>query len=78
MQLQERFRVKLLEALREKGWSQSDLARATNMTPQAVGNYVHGRVCPGLNLIEKFEAALEVPPGNLVDDKPIEIIQLIS
>ena len=73
--LQDRFCKKLREALAEKGWSQSDLARATEMTPQSVGSYVHGRVCPGLNLIEKFEIALDLALGSLVDDQPIRMLE---
>lgn len=45
------------------------------MTPQSVGSYVHGRVCPGLNLIEKFEIALDLAPGSLVDDQPIRMLE---
>ena len=75
MQLQERFRDKLRIALQAKGWSQSDLARQLEMTPQAVGDYYHGRRCPSLDVVEKFAIALDVDAENLVDKLPIKILQ---
>lgn len=75
MQLQERFREKLREALEIKGWSQSDLARHLDMTPQTVGSYFHGRRSPGLDFVEKVAIALDIKPSNLLDDAPLEILQ---
>jgi ribosome-binding protein aMBF1 (putative translation factor) len=75
VELQERFRRKLREALAIRGWSQSEFARRLKMTPATVGDYLLGRTCPGLNIIEKFEIALELKRGNLVDDQPLQILE---
>lgn len=79
MALQQIFVRKLREALEAKNWTQSDLARALDMTPQSVGHYVHGRRSPGIELVEKFAAALDVEhPANLLDDQPLKILQPIG
>lgn len=74
--LQEQFRAKIRQALDAKGWSQSDLARAMGITPQAVGDYFHGRTCPSLNVVERFAEALAVEPANMLDKRPLKILQV--
>jgi len=78
LQLQERFRSKLQRALQEKGMSQSQLAREMHMSPQAVGQYIHGQRVPGLDLVEKFATALEVEASNLLDEAPLNFLQSIA
>lgn len=78
MILQEKFRKKVQLALTEKGWSQSDLARAMNVTRSVVSQYITGRIAPGLDVVEKFASALEVDPWNLVDDQPIRFCSTIT
>lgn len=76
MAIQATFVRKLREALDAKGWTQSDLARALDMTPQSVGHYVHGRRSPGIELVEKFAEALDVAyPTNLLDENPLQVLQ---
>lgn len=74
--LQQQFQSRLREALRARGWSQSALAREMHISPQAVGDYIHGRCCPGLNVVEKFADALGVDANDLLDKKPLEILQV--
>lgn len=73
--LRKRFCQKLERALKEKGWTQADLARQLGMSSQAVGDYYHGRRCPSIELAERFALALDLEPSNLIDDLPLKILQ---
>jgi transcriptional regulator with XRE-family HTH domain len=73
--LHDRFRTKLALALQERGWSQSELARRMSMSQPNVGDYLHGRRCPGLDTVERFAIALGCEPENLIDDHPLRLIE---
>lgn len=72
MILHENFKSRLREALKYRGWSQSDLARRMEMTPQQLGEYYHGKKQPALDQLERFSTALEIRAIYLIDDVPIE------
>lgn len=74
MVLQDTFRAKVLAALDERGWSQSELARRMDVTRSMVSQYLNKRIQPGLDVVEKFATALEVDPWNLVDDRPLRFL----
>jgi transcriptional regulator with XRE-family HTH domain len=63
------FRSNLKAALEEKGWSQSDLARAMKITPTQVSKYANGVCTPGLDLVERFAKALDVETLELLAEK---------
>ena len=71
MILQERFRIRVREAMDERGWSQSELARRMESDPQFIYRYLSGRTSPGLDIIERFAAALEVDPGVLIGEQEL-------
>jgi transcriptional regulator with XRE-family HTH domain len=75
VKLHKTFQRKLRDALKAKGWSQYRLAQELGIAPQAVGDYFHGRKCPGLDVVERFAKALDVDPWNLVDDQPLRILE---
>ncbi len=41
-----------------------------------VGDYFHGRTCPGLDMVAKFESALAIEHGSLVDDQPLRLLEI--
>ena len=76
--MQAKFREKVLAALEQRDWSQSELARKMGITRSVVSQYLTGRIVPGLDVVEKFAGALEIDPWNLVDDKPIRFCHPVN
>jgi ribosome-binding protein aMBF1 (putative translation factor) len=72
------FQQKLQKALRERGWSQTELARRMGWAQAVVNRYALGRVCPGLDTVEKFENALGCARGSLIDDQPLRLLEVVS
>ncbi len=64
--LQERFQTRVRYALKKRGWSQADLARRMEVDPPYLSQYLAGRRCPGLDVVERFAVALQVDPGTLL------------
>lgn len=56
-----KFNDWLLERLKEKDWSQADLARASGMTRGGVSNYINGRI-PDETALRKIAKAFNLPP----------------
>lgn len=76
MILDERFRTKVEAAMKLHGWSQSELARRMNVDRQFVFQYLKQGVSPRTETIEKFASALQLDPGNLVDNQELEILSV--
>jgi len=76
--LHDRFRTKLQQALNERGWTQTDLARRMECAQPVVHRYLSGLRCPGLDMVAKFEAAIGVEHGSLIDDQPLRLLELTS
>ena len=55
-----RISLRVLDALDEKGWSQAQLARALEVTPQQVTKIVKGQSDFKLSTISKLEAVLGI------------------
>jgi transcriptional regulator with XRE-family HTH domain len=51
----------LLDRLKEKGWSQSELARKSGLTTASISNYINGRI-PDKTALRKISKALGIPP----------------
>lgn len=62
------FGRRVREVRRAKGMPQDALAHAADIHPTAVGRYERGRREPRLSTILRLARALDVPPGELVDD----------
>ncbi|WP_295213712.1 helix-turn-helix transcriptional regulator [uncultured Chryseobacterium sp.] len=60
---------RIIKLREEKGWSQSDLARACNKDRQAIEKLENGKVNPTLYTLLELANALEVSLPELVDLK---------
>lgn len=58
---------RIIKLREEKGWSQSDLARACNKDRQAIEKLENGKVNPTLYTLLELSNALEVSLPELVD-----------
>ncbi|TWT49056.1 helix-turn-helix protein [Thalassoglobus neptunius] len=61
MVLQEEFRRIVKDELARQGMSQSELARRMSVSRPTVSQYLSGKFCPGLDVVEKFFNALGLP-----------------
>ncbi|TWT57714.1 helix-turn-helix protein [Thalassoglobus neptunius] len=61
MVLQEEFRRIIRSELSRRGMSQRELARRIGITNPTVNQYLTGKICPGLDVVEKFFIALNLP-----------------
>lgn len=66
--LQERFRQRVRAELESRGWSQGELARRMNVSPQFVSQYLNGQRSPGLDLVQRFSETFDL-------NDPIELLE---
>ncbi|MFC5044698.1 helix-turn-helix domain-containing protein [Aquimarina hainanensis] len=66
-QLKKKVGQRIVELRSQKGWNQSDLARACNKDRQALEKLENGRVNPTIYTLLEIAKALEVPLKKLVD-----------
>jgi transcriptional regulator with XRE-family HTH domain len=66
-QLKRKIGQRIVELRNQKGWTQSDLARASNKDRQAIEKLENGKVNPTLYSLLEIAKALEVPLKKLVD-----------
>lgn len=66
-QLKKKVGQRIVELRSQKGWSQSDLARACNKDRQAIEKLENGKVNPTLYSLLEISKALEVSLSKLVD-----------
>lgn len=72
--LRERFRSRIEEARKLRGWSKSELARRMGVSPQYITNYTKTSTNVGLHVVTKFAEALMVDPANLINNKPLKLL----
>ena len=65
--LQKKIGQRIIELRTEKGWTQSDLARACNKDRQAIEKLENGKVNPTLFTLMEIAKALETSTKELVD-----------
>ncbi|TGV01233.1 helix-turn-helix domain-containing protein [Flavivirga rizhaonensis] len=65
-QLKKKIGQRIVELRSQKGWSQSDLARATGKDRQAMEKLENGKVNPTLYTLLEISKALEVSLNQLV------------
>jgi putative transcriptional regulator len=58
---------RIIELRTKKGWTQADLARAAEKSPQAIEKIENGRVNPTAYTLFEIARALEVHLSELVD-----------
>jgi transcriptional regulator with XRE-family HTH domain len=68
-QLQKKIGERIIKLRAQKGWNQSDLARACNKDRQAIEKLENGRVNPTLYTLMEISEALQIPLSELVDLK---------
>ncbi|AXP81250.1 anaerobic benzoate catabolism transcriptional regulator [Mariniflexile rhizosphaerae] len=66
-QLKKKVGQRIVELRSQKGWSQSDLARACNKDRQAIEKLENGKVNPTLYTLLEVANALEVSLRNLIN-----------
>lgn len=66
-ELKRKIGQRIIELRTQKGWSQSDLARACNKDRQAMEKLENGKVNPTLYSLFEISEALGVTLGKLVD-----------
>lgn len=66
-QLKKKVGQRIVELRSQKGWSQSDLARACNKDRQALEKLENGKVNPTIYSLLEIAKALDVPLKKLVD-----------
>ncbi|MBP1224992.1 helix-turn-helix domain-containing protein [Flavobacterium sp. 1355] len=59
--------LRIIKLREQKGWSQSDLARACNKDRQAIEKLENGKVNPTLYTLLEIASALEISLSKLVD-----------
>jgi len=65
-QLKKAFGTRIIKLREQKGWSQSDLARACNKDRQAIEKLENGKVNPTLYTLLEVANALEISLPELV------------
>ena len=72
--LQERFALRVREAMESERVSQSELARRMSVTPSMVSQYINGLRSPGLDVVERFSRALNIDdPTILLSSEKISL-----
>lgn len=59
------FRNALRRAMRDRHWTQADLARRIGVSQPTIGNWIHGRYIPVPTEVFAMERSLELVPGAL-------------
>lgn len=59
------FRDWLMKMLKERDWSQSDLARAAKVSPTAISDIISGRRNIGKQTARAIAGALKIPPEHV-------------
>ncbi len=65
--LKKKIGQRIIEFREQKGWSQSDLARACNKDRQAIEKLENGKVNPTVYTLHEIANALEISLSKLVD-----------
>lgn len=66
MVMLEQIRVRLTEAIRQSGMTQTELARRLGIYQSAIGQYLSGRAMPALDTFANLCAVLDVDPAYIL------------
>lgn len=69
------FGRRLAALMLDRGWSQSDLARAANLGRDAISTYVRGRSFPEPKSLRALAEALGIPAGELLPNTVMSAIE---
>lgn len=62
----EQIRIRLQEAIRQSGLTQTELAKRLNIYQSAVGQYLSGRAMPALDTFANLCTVLDVEPAYIL------------
>ena len=62
----EQIKIKLQEALKCSGLSQSDIARKIGVRPQTVFEYLNGKIMPALDTFANLCKVLDLDPAEIL------------
>lgn len=57
----------ILGALKQRGWTQSELAMRTDLTPKHISHLVHGKDGVSVDVALRLELALGIPARLLIE-----------
>lgn len=57
---------KISESIKQSGYSQSEIARALNITPQTISCYVHGKKLPALDTFANLCTILDLDANEIL------------
>ncbi|PWI83049.1 hypothetical protein DKB98_05580 [Enterococcus faecalis] len=64
------LKTKLTQLINSKGWSQAELARRADISPQQISYYLKGEREPSKNNIKKIAKAFDIKSDFFLDDIP--------
>lgn len=62
----EMIRTKLVEAIRQSGLTQTELAKRVGVIQQSIAQYLSGRAMPALDTFANLCAVLDVEPSDIL------------
>ena len=62
----DKIREKLIEAIKQSGLSQTELAKQIGVVPQSVAQYFSGRAVPELDSFDKICSVLYIDPADIL------------
>ena len=62
----EQIRARLVEAIRNSGLTQTELAKRVGVIQQSIAQYLSGRAMPSIETFTNLCAALEVDPAYIL------------
>lgn len=63
---QDEIRVKLIEAIKQSGLTQVELAKKVGICQQSIAQYLSGRAMPALDTFANLCAVLDVDPADIL------------
>ena len=65
----DRIRKNLVEAIRQSGLTQNEIAKKLGISQQAIGQYVSGRAMPALDTFANLCVVLDIDPADILCTK---------
>ena len=65
----DRIRKNLVEAIRQSGLTQNEIAKKLGTSQQAIGQYVSGRAMPALDTFANLCVVLDIDPADILCTK---------
>lgn len=70
----QQFGQRVYEAMLERGWNQSELARQADLPRDSISVYIRGRSLPSALNLQKLAKALDVEPSDLLPSRTMNPI----